>query len=106
MWRLADLGNRVLLQVERLVQCPQTPYQAKLAALLTRDLLKDGIAASSGVQNAMMELRMISNQPLLSRLHVQVTPGTPLHHGMLPGVLQQPVQTQQVPACSVEDACL
>ena len=55
------------------MECPQTPYQAQLVALLTQDLLKDGSAAVSGVQNAMMELRMISNQPLLSRLHVQVS---------------------------------
>ena len=52
--------------------CPQTSYQAGLARLLTQDLLRDGSEAVSGVHNVMMELRTISNQPLLSRLHVQV----------------------------------
>lgn len=77
----ADKGTRwtascsmlnVVAQIERLVPCPQTPYQAELARLLTQDLLRDGSEAVSGVHNMMMELRTISNQPLLSRLHVQV----------------------------------
>ena len=59
-------------QVERLVPCPQGPYQAALAGLLTRDFMGQKGAAVTGVQNALMELRTICNQPLLSRLHVQV----------------------------------
>lgn len=58
--------------MERLISCPQGPYQAALAGLLSKDLMREEGPAVTGVQNALMEMRTICNQPLLSRLHVQV----------------------------------
>ena len=64
--------RRMWEQVERQVSCPQGAYQAALAGLLSKDLVREEGPAVTGVQNALMELRTICNQPLLSRLHVQV----------------------------------
>ena len=71
-------------QVERQVNCPQGAYQAALAGLLSRDLMRQEGPAVTGVQNALMELRTICNQPLLSRLHVQVG----LHPASIIGALE------------------
>lgn len=69
-------------KLERSIPCPVTPYQAALLGLLGAATRGAGLR---GVNNTVMEMRKVVNDPLTSRLHV---PGA---DGSLPN--------QCVPAC-------
>ncbi|KAK2079294.1 hypothetical protein QBZ16_002985 [Prototheca wickerhamii] len=59
---------------EVVLECPMSDYQAALTRMLVHGLqTNDGVKGVpvKGVNNVVMELRTISNHPLLSRLHVE-----------------------------------